>query len=188
MLVRWLTVAAAAVLLVACDASSFTADDLPGLVLPPYEAPAGTTYFDQGSGPAGIDAFAQGVDRARAEFGELEIRGGYTARFVSPNGAVEINDGVLAFRDTAAARRALEVERSAVIPGVTSGRRTLVAPGLGDEGFGFGFDSGPLKKPGTIYVFRIGNAMFVVSGSGPVTVDDVLATARSVAARAERNR
>lgn len=56
---------------------------------------------------------------------------------------------------------------------------------LGDEAIGFTFETGPVGAAGAIYAFRVGNAMFVVAGSGSVEARDILAVARTIAARAQ---
>jgi hypothetical protein len=68
---------------------------------------------------------------------------------------------------------------------VTQGSEALTAGGLGDQAFGFAFESGPAGGPGAIYVFRVRNAVFLFPGSGEATDRNALLTlARTVAQRA----
>lgn len=191
-----------ALALAACGdgARSFTADDLPGLVLQPAEAPTGTQFFSEGSGPASAEDLAQGVGEAQARWAEMGFREGFVALFRSPDfplppppdpsdipsDAVLIGNSVLLFRDAEAASEALEVQRSVVVPSTTQGAKALTVDDLGEEAVAFSFDSGPVGRPGAIYGFRIGNVMFVVVGAGALDAPDVLAVARRIAARVQR--
>lgn len=188
--------------LAACggEANSFTGDDLPGLVLQPAEAPTGTQFFQDGSGPASAEDLAQGVGDANAKWAELGFRDGFVALFRSPDfplppppdpsdipsDALLIGNSVLLFGDAEAASQALEVQRSVVVPSTTEGAKALTVDDLGEEAIAFTFDSGPVGRPGAIYGFRIGNAMFVVAGAGSLEAPDLLAIARRIAARVQR--
>jgi hypothetical protein len=185
---RWFLAVAVFALLVACGGGgkTFTTDQLEALVLQPSEPPLGTTYVGQASGPADLDAFSQGIKEARRRFAELGFEGGYVALFSSVDESVTIGSGALVFKDDGAARNALEVQRSVVVPNATTGSRALSVSDLGESGFAFTFESGPLQKPGAIYFFRVGNVVFLVSGSGEsLRPQDLLTIARKVAARAE---
>lgn len=199
---RVLLLAVLGLALTACggEARSFTGDDLPGLVLQPDEAPTGTEFFQDGSGPASAEDLAQGVGEANARWTELGFRDGFVALFRSPDfplppppdpsdipsDAVLIGNSVLLFGDAEAASQALEVQRSVVVPSTTEGAKALTVDDLGDEAVAFTFDSGPVGRPGAIYGFRIGNAMFVVAGAGALDAPDLLAIARRIATRAQR--
>jgi hypothetical protein len=188
--------------LTACggEARSFTGDDLPGLVLQPDEAPTGTQFFQDGSGPASAEDLAQGVGEANARWTELGFRDGFVALFRSPDfplppppdpsdipsDAVLIGNSILLFGDAEAASQALEVQRSVVVPSTTEGAKALTVDVLGEEAVAFTFDSGPVGRPGAIYGFRIGNAMFVVAGAGALDAPDLLAIARRIATRVQR--
>jgi hypothetical protein len=187
--------------LAACggEARSFTGDDLPGLVLQPAEAPTGTQFLQDGSGPASAEDLAQGVGEANARWAELGFQDGFVALFRSPDfplppppdpsdipsDAVLIGNSVLLFRDAEAASQALEVQRSVVVPSTTQGANALTVDELGEEAVAFTFDSGPVGRPGAIYAFRVGNAMFVLAGAGSLEAPDLLAIARRIAARAQ---
>jgi hypothetical protein len=163
----------------------FTADDLSRLVLQPSEAPSGTTYVGQASGSADLDVFSQGVAEAKERFAEAGFLGGYSAVFSSFDESLTVGSGALVFKDADASTKAMDVQRSVVIPNTTRGSEPVAVSDLGDEAFAFTFDSGPLGKPGAIYFFRVGNAMFLVPGSGArIRAEDLLAIARKVAARA----
>ncbi len=89
------------------------------------------------------------------------------------------------FEDAAAAREALEVHRTVVVPAVLQGFEEISPDGLGEDAFGFAFTSGPAGGPGAIYTYRIGNAVFLVPGSGDdLDRDSLLMLARTVAGRA----
>jgi hypothetical protein len=69
-----------------------------------------------------------------------------------------------------------------------TGAEELAVDGVGDETYGFTFQSGPAGGPGAIYGFRIGNAVFIVPGSGESIDPDVLhELAEAVAARASES-
>ena len=174
-------------LLVACGGGrTFTADQLDALVLQPSEAPPGTTYVGQASGPADLDVFSQGVQEAQQRFADLGFEGGHVALFSSADGSITIGSGALVFEDAGAAREALDVQRSVVVPNATTGSSAVSVSDLGEEWFGFTFESGPLQQPGAIYGFQVGNAMFLISGSGAsVSPEELRPLAETVAARAE---
>jgi hypothetical protein len=186
---RWfLTIVVFGLLLSSCGGGekTFTTDDLSTLVLQPSEAPSGTVYMGLASGPADLDTFSEGVPEAKEKFAELGFQGGYAAVFSSFDQSITIGNGALVFKDADGATGAMDVQRSVVIPNATHGSKPLSVSDLGDEAFAFTFDSGPLGKPGAIYFFRVGNAMFLVPGSGAeIKNEDLLAIARKVAARAE---
>jgi hypothetical protein len=186
---RWfLIVVVFGLLLSSCGGrgKTFTTDDLSALVLQPSEAPSGTVYVGQASGPADLDVFSEGVAEAKEKFAELRFQGGYAAVFSSFDRSITIGSGALVFKDADGATGAMDVQRSVVIPNATTGSKPLPVSDLGDEAFAFTFDSGPLGKPGAIYFFRVGNAMFLVPGSGAkIKTEDLLAIARTVATRAE---
>ena len=124
-------------------------------------------------------------------FDELGYQGGQTAIFVStdpppPVGAI-IGSGVFIFKDAAAASEALDVHTSVVVPEVLQGYEEIPVENLGDERFAFTFESGPAGSPGAIYEFRIGNAVFLVPGSGESMDRDALfELAHAVASRVPR--
>jgi hypothetical protein len=185
---RWCLTVIVLELLVACGGGgkTFTTDQLEALVLQPSEAPSGTTYVGQASGPADLDLFSQGIQEARRRFAELGFEGGYVAVFSSADGSPTIGSGALVFEDASAALKAVDVQRSVVVPKATTGSKALSVSDLGERAFAFTFASGPLQEPGAIYFFQVGNAIFVVSGSGvSLRAEDLLTVARLVAARAE---
>jgi len=184
--VRRLTLICLLLAAAACGGSgkAFTAADLPRLLLQPSEAPAGTRYLAAESGPATLEQFP-GVDRSRKAFAALGFEGGYVRVFASADQAVTIANGAMVFKDADAASRAVEVQRSVVVPSVTIGAKPLSVDQLGDEAFAFSFTLGPAGKPGAIYFFRLGNAMFLVPGGGAVKPSELQAIARRIAARAQ---
>ena len=165
-----------------------TADQLGDLVAQPQDASADTDYDEAQSGPAPLDLLSQGVASAHSRLEELGFQAGRSSIFVSsdpppPDGAV-IGSGVFIFDDAASASRALEVHRSVVVPDAMQGYEEIPVENLGDEAFAYTFASGPAGGPGAIYEFRIGNAVFLVPGSGQsVDPDALLELARTLAAR-----
>ena len=185
---RFLTIVIFGLLLSSCvgEGKTFTTHDLSALVLQPSEAPPGTVYVGQASGPADLDVFSEGVAEAKEQFAEQRFQGGYAAVFSSFDRSITIGSGALVFKDAEGAAEAMDTQRSVVIPNATTGSKPLAVSDLGDEAFAFTFDSGPLGKPGAIYFFRVGNAMFLVPGSGArIKPEELLAIARKVAARAK---
>ncbi len=167
----------------------FTTDQLPELVAQPEDAPSGMQYDDAQSGPAPVDLLSQGASGPTETFEELGFLGGQAAIFV-PAGSAEpdqavIANGVFVFDDEASASSALEVHRTEVIPQVMAGHRELYVDDVGEDAYAFTFDGGPAGGPGAILGFRIGNAVFLVPGSGESIDPDVLhQLAETVAARA----
>jgi hypothetical protein len=166
----------------------FTTDQLGELVAQPEDAPSGMQYDDAQSGPAPVALLSQGVGDAEASFEELGYLGGQATIFVptdSEQGQAVIANGVFLFDDAASASSALEVHRTEVTPQVMTGADELELDGVGEEAYGFTFQSGPAGGPGAIYGFRIGNAVFLVPGSGEsIDPDVLLELAETVAARA----
>lgn len=199
---RWIgAVSALGLVLAACGSSkSFTLGDLPGIVLQPSEAPPGTTYLKDVSGPRTLDQIRN--DGVRAKFSEFGFRGGYATEFATaegrsspgqpyPSSARHIVTSALLFKDVDGARKAFEFENTMVFRPLASGLREVSVKDLGDEAFAFTFDSfgsTPVATPGALYSFRIGNAFFVVFGGGvppePVKADEILAIARTMEGRA----
>jgi hypothetical protein len=170
----------------------FTTDQLGELVAQPEDAPSSMVYDDAQSGPAPVDLLSQGVGDAEASFEELGYLGGQAAIFVPTDSAEQgqavIANGVFLFDDAASASSALEVHRTEVIPQVMTGAEELAVDGVGDETYGFTFQSGPAGGSGAIYGFRIGNAVFLVPGSGEsIDPDVLLELAETVAARASES-
>ena len=160
------------------DASPvFTTDQLPELAAQPQDAPSGMQHDDAQSGPAPVDLLSQGVSGATESFEELGFLGGHAAIFVptdsSEQGQAVIANGVFIFEDAASASSALEIDAE-VIPQVMAGHQEVAVDSVGEETYAFTFQSGPAGGPGAIYGFRIGNAVFLVPGSGESIDPDVL--------------
>lgn len=111
------------------DGRIFTRDELPRLALQPREAPTGTQYVQEGSGPASAEDLAQGIEEASARWADLGFRDGFVALFRSPDfplppppdphdipaEALLIGNAVMLFGDAEAASQALDVHRSVVV-------------------------------------------------------------------------
>jgi len=162
----------------------FTRADVEAIVLGPTDAPDGTTYVDDASGFNDLDAFA----RDEVERGHLVDDGfqiGHVALFLppasasgGPSSAPLTNDSVIVqgiaglFRDADGAGSSLEryVEdlRTRQIPDAID----IPADGLGDRSFGLRGET-PDGSRVQIFVWRIGNLLLAISGSGPMTVEQV---------------
>ncbi len=135
-------------------------------------------YDEAQSGPAPVDLLSQGASGANEAFEQLGFLGGQAAIFVpadpAESGQAVIANGVLVFDDGASASSALEVYRTEVIPEVMTGHQELAVDDVGEETYAFTFEGGPAGGPGAILGFRIGNAVFLVPGSGESIDPDVL--------------
>lgn len=179
---------------VGCQSSpgpTFAVDDIAALLLQPSEAPSGTTYSEDASGPATLGEVAQGDPDLQAGWEDLGFMGGRVALFTSDPAAAEsafvvIGTAGLVFPHSDAAGDALELHRSVGVPNLTIGAEEVSVEGLGDEAFAVTFDFGPAGTAGAICGFRVGNAMFLVAGSGEsITAEDLVAIARTIAGRAQ---
>jgi hypothetical protein len=169
----------------------FGLTELSELVLPANQAPPGTEYFEEASGPATIDAFTMGVEDARAAFTNLRYQGGRIALFLSPDrientplgglpkATMTIGTGVMLFPDSDTASQALAVHQTTLVPSLADGLTELPATGLGDEATAHSFESNRQGDPGAIYAFRIHNAVLIVAGNG-ISSDDLLQVAKHI--------
>jgi hypothetical protein len=166
------------------DARAFTRADVETIVLGPDDAPDGTTYVEHASGFDDLDAFA----RDEVERGHLVDDGfqiGHVSLFLPPASATGgpsseplTNDSVIVqgiaglFRDADGAGSSLEryVDdlRTRQIPDAED----IPADGLGDQSFGLRGET-PDGSRVQIFVWRIGNLLLAISGSGPLTVEQV---------------
>ncbi len=169
------------------DVGPYTRADVDAIVLGAADAPAGTAYVDAVSGFQDLQAFA----RDRAELGHLVEDGfeiGHLALFV-PRGRVDggapepltnrstIVQGITGlFHDAAGAERSLERYvadlRSRQLPSA----RVESAAGLGDVSFGLRGKT-PDGARVQMYVWRIGNLVLAISGSGPMEPAEIRALA-----------
>jgi hypothetical protein len=168
-------------------AKTYARDGLPKLVLQPSDAPEGTTYDAQDSGPQDLDQFA-GTDKAkRAAFAAAGFEGAYFAQFVSPGlsgGAAEQTPQIavsfaLLFPDVARARLGLQALEADVRRRGT-GLSDRPDPKLGDGSFAL---YGTFRRgvpPGFMHAWRLNNGVFGVIASG-VNVDE-----RAVAVLAQK--
>jgi hypothetical protein len=161
--------------------------DIAAIVLGPADAPDGTSYVDGVSGFQDLQAFARDdVERAHLVDDGFQI--GHLALFF-PSGRVDggapepltnrstIVQGITGlFHDANGAERSLEryVQdlRSRQLPDA----RDIPAEGLGDTSFGLRGKT-PDGSRVRMYVWRIGNLILAISGSGPIEPDEVRALA-----------
>jgi hypothetical protein len=172
----------------------FTRADVDAIVLGPSDAPEGTSYVDGVSGFQDLQAFARdGVELAHLQEDGFQV--GHLALFFpsahTDGGAPEplTNHSVIVqgitglFLDADGAERALEryVQdlRSRQLPGA----RDVPVAGLGDTSFGLRGRT-PDGARVQIFVWRIGNLILAVSGSGPVDPTEVRALADLLDGRA----
>jgi hypothetical protein len=165
----------------------YTRADIEAIVLGPSDAPAGTSYVDGVSGFQDLHAFA----RDDVELTHLQEDGfqiGHLALFF-PSGHAdggapepltnhsEIVQGITGlFRDADGAERSLERYMQDLRSRQLPGARDIPAAGLGDTSFGLRGKT-PDGARVRMYVWRIGNLILAVSGSGPVSTADVRAIA-----------
>jgi len=164
--------------------------ELGPILLQPSEAPDGTNFITEASGPVTVEEAAQGHAELSARWEELGFEGGDVVLFSStaePPSAefALIGNSGLIFESPDAASEALEAHRTIGVPNLTLNAVDYPAEQIGDESYVFTFSAGPAGVAGAVCVFRLGNTLFIVAGSGePVTADDLVALARIVAGRA----
>jgi hypothetical protein len=180
--------------LAACGRSeepTFVAADLPGILLHPDEAPAGTRASTLG-GRSDLDSFA----RDAAERGALLADGfvsGYVVYFPpesyfrkQPHADTDVSYQAIGglFEDTDGAasslHRYVEDLRARQMPGASD----VSAAGLGDEAFGL---TGGAASDGSflrVYAWRVSNLILVLVASGPVDAQTALGLARTMDGRA----
>ena len=202
---RWLPLTLLlGVALTACGGGekAFTVTSVREIVLQPSEAPSGTDYVNEQSGPVPLEQFFS-TDEERAKLKELGLEGIYNSSFATPGlfplpedlsklapNAHFIGSNAVVFKDADGAHEATRFEEQTVFPEVTKGRQDVKVEGLGEDAVGFkfvAFRSFPV--PGVFYGFRVGNALFAVVAvgvPGSVTAEEALALAQKVAARARQ--
>lgn len=176
------------------DPGPYTRADVDAIVLGPNDAPRGTSYVDSVSGYQDLRAFARDdVELALLNADGFQV--GHLALFF-PRGRTDggppeplTNDSKIVqgitglFRDADGAERSLEryVQdlRSRQLPNA----RDMPAAGLGESSFGLRGKT-PDGARVQMFVWRIGNLILAVSGSGPVAQGEVRALADEVNARA----
>ncbi|HKA69137.1 MAG TPA: hypothetical protein VKG85_08495 [Actinomycetes bacterium] len=167
------------------EVRTLSVDDVGKIILQPSDAPPGTTYDGGNSGMATAELLTQGVPGAAAQLNSLGLQGSQVSIFGASDGTA-VGSAALVFPDAGAADRAMDVQIGVVLPAVASGVRPLAAADVGEESVAVGFASGPTGKPGGSVVFRVGNVMFFMNGSGPsIQPADLVRLAELVAARAE---
>jgi hypothetical protein len=175
------------------DVGPYTRADVDAIVLGAADAPAGTAYVESVSGFQDLQAFA----RDQAELGYLVDDGfeiGHLALFF-PSGRVDggapepltnhstIVQGITGlFHDADGAESSLERYvadlRSRQLPSA----RDVPAEGLGDMAFGLRGKT-PDGARIQMFVWRIGNLVLAISGSGPLQPAEVRALADLLAGR-----
>ncbi|MFA5890165.1 MAG: hypothetical protein WDA27_04305 [Actinomycetota bacterium] len=163
---------------VACGGEPrFTADQLPGLVLQPFEAPAGTSLDQASSGTKTLDEFAKDDKVKRAELADAGFVTSYFRLFLAP----ELFDGkdaselspagslatafALLFKTPDGAEQGLGIVERAVR---RDGRNLRERPsaGLGDASFSLEGTLEPGLPPGYLYAWKLGNAVFGIVAAG----------------------
>jgi hypothetical protein len=138
---------------------------------------------NRGGGRAGPCGAVRSLGKAGFEGGDVVLFSS-TAEPPSAEFALIGNSGLI-FESPDAASEALEAHRTIGVPNLTLNAVDYPAEQIGDESYVFTFSAGPAGVAGAVCVFRLGNTLFIVAGSGePVTADDLVALARIVAGRA----
>ena len=171
----------------------YTRADVDAIVLGPDDAPDGTAYVDGVSGFQDLEAFARDATE-RAHLVEDGFQVGHLALFF-PSGHANggppepltnrstIVQGITGlFRDPDGAERSLERYeqdlRSRQLPDASD----IPADGLGETSFGLRGKTSDGARV-RIYVWRIGNLILAVSGSGPLAPGEVRSLADLVEGR-----
>jgi hypothetical protein len=170
--------------------TTFTTEDLPGIVLKPSEAPDDLIYWRQQSGPNMLEKEGKGSAQGLKVLHRLGLEGDYGSQFVprSRSAAVQYAESFgLAMEDPDAASGALAIfkkRQGQMGKGVTS----ISAAGLGEESWGLRGSFFPGAPPTYFYSWRIGNAMFALALAGKpgaVTEQDARALADRMNERAQ---
>ncbi|MCW2681918.1 MAG: hypothetical protein JWM62_3319 [Frankiales bacterium] len=194
----------AAALLVACSGqgaspepsggatASAAAPDLSAIVLQPAEAPVGTTYLDQASGPRSLDKLLSGDQDAAQEKALLEeagFEGAHLSVFTggSTPAAVEqahvVDSFAVVFPSAGAASAGLEVLSRLVAASATSST-SFAAPSLGERGRGYELTLPNLAGPSFAFTWQQENTARVLveaGGAGVVTQELALSRAAELA-------
>ncbi len=134
------------------------------------------------SAPAPIDTFTQGDVSLADRFTELGFQGARAVILASDDS--QVGSAGLIWPDEQRAHLAFEAH-AAALPGLVVGFAEVPSPELGSEGRCGTFEQGPFGSAGAVCLFRVANATFFGPASGPsLTIDDVVAAARTVASRA----
>lgn len=174
---------------------TFTPSDLKRIALQPSEAPEGTRYWEETSGPQGYEIFAKDEGAARAAAAE-GWQAGYASIFVqdgyqlddqetAPSDVLFVGSYVWLFREADQAG----VDLMEYISGYAKERRIkrLSTEGLGEGAFGgrgtYSDDEG--GQPWLAYAWRVGNMNFLLSVQGPMSVSAARALAEMMNSRAE---
>lgn len=155
--------------------TSFSENDLPGLVLTSAEAPPGTVYAAAQSGAGALEKEQDGAETVR-QLRQFGFQADYASMFFGKTGFGE-SIAVL-FHDEQGASDALAFMKRLFgqeIPGT----KQAPAGGLGDEAWAFAGVFFPDSPPGTFYGWRRGNVLLLLNiapstpGSVRPVVDDL---------------
>jgi hypothetical protein len=185
-----------AVLAIACSSAargSFTSDQVPGIVLQADEAPSGTRKVAGFGGAQDLDAFARDATERAALVRDGFVFGYVTyfapeayfdpERFVADDAiSFQVIAGVFETPGGASSslRRFLGDLRSRQLAEAVD----APVPELGDERYGVTGRSPGDGSPLLVYLWRRGNLILVLSGSGPVEPAAMRAAAQAMADRA----
>jgi hypothetical protein len=185
----------AALVAAACGSSPrFTPDDLPRIVLRADEAPAGTRMVEERGGSADLEAFATSPAERRALVADDFVRG-YVVYFAPETyffttrpsdaeleAAVSVQVIAGLFEGGDGARSSLDRYVEDLSTRQVPGAATEPSDALGEQAFRL---EGAAPDGTTViaYLWRMGNLVLVVVGSGPIRDAVVLGLARTVDAR-----
>lgn len=184
---------------------SYSVDELADAVVQESEAPKGTVLVGERSGRLDLERFASD-ESEKEELQELDFQGAQQAVYATPGlpepgqvgGPPPPPDARLVvsiaavFEDDGDAGRMYDFYRDDWLPSRLEGEESVPDPTLGQESFGTRFSSFTFAPyPGVLYLWRDGNAVFVVLRASPeksdTTPGQVLELANAVEQRAQED-
>lgn len=164
-----------------------TLEDIQAVLLQPDEAPPGTQYSSEASGPVNLDLMIRGHGELLATWVELGLGDTWHSFFkgVSESWA----SAAMLWPDADGARQALAAHLDA-LPHQLVEPEPIPVDDLGEEGSCFSFASATAYPgAGALCVFRVANATFFVPANGStVEPADVVEVSRLIASRASTTR
>jgi hypothetical protein len=176
--------------------SDFSADDLDQIVLQPQEAPAGTDFVEQSSGPFALEEFwpSSCCPSQQEAFREAGFSSAYGNIFEKPGHSgdpIDTRDGF----EVASSQAALFLDETGASEAMLAWIEYYAAPemgpapteGLGEESAGFVGNPNAPAETLILYFWRIGPLLLnlrVSGGTGSIGLEDVRPLADRINARA----
>ena len=168
---------------------TYTASELATIVLQTSEAPSGTQFVAQISGPQSVENFSEDAEE-KAKLTEAGFSAAHTAVFLTPGflesaqappNAQFVAAFALIVRDAASARALVDFEKGRDAADA-EGEKEISVAGLGEGGYAFSVTKFEAEAPypGFLFVWTRGHAIFGLASVGlEGTVTEAAARARA---------